>query len=99
MTPATLRSRRGCCEREPVAVDLVTHSFTSYRTDVECRRGEFNPKYMGPVVRHISVDSPTGTICWPNGVDLDPDVLHGDADPASGPSYEVLAEHHLRRTG
>ena len=25
------------------------------------------------------VDSVAGTVCWPNGIDLDPDVLHGDA--------------------
>jgi Protein of unknown function (DUF2442) len=25
-----------------------------------------------------------GTVAWPNGVDLDPLVLHGDAEPAKG---------------
>ena len=24
-----------------------------------------------------------GTVCWPNGVDLDPLVLHGDFEPAA----------------
>jgi hypothetical protein len=24
-----------------------------------------------------------GTVVWPNGYDLDPDVLHGDFEPAS----------------
>ena len=23
-----------------------------------------------------------GTVCWPNGLDLDPLVLHGDREPA-----------------
>ena len=32
--------------------------------------------------RQVSVDAELGTIVWPNGADLDPDVLHGDVPPA-----------------
>jgi hypothetical protein len=32
--------------------------------------------------RQVCVDSEVGTIVWPNGADMDPDVLHGDAEPA-----------------
>ena len=32
--------------------------------------------------RQVRVDSEVGTIVWPNGADMDPDVLHGDAEPA-----------------
>jgi hypothetical protein len=32
----------------------------------------------------VRVDPEAGTIAWPGDVDLDPDVLRGDRDPASG---------------
>ena len=30
----------------------------------------------------VAVDPELGTIGWPSGADLDPDVLHGDYEPA-----------------
>lgn len=30
----------------------------------------------------VFVDEETGTIAWPNGADMDADVLHGDEVPA-----------------
>ena len=47
----------------------------------------------------VSIDEVAGTIAWPNGVDLDPDVLHGDHKPASGHPPRVLREYRLRHTG
>jgi hypothetical protein len=47
----------------------------------------------------VAVDPVVGTVVWPNGVDLDPDVLHGDHSPASGITPTVLAEYQLRATG
>jgi hypothetical protein len=36
-----------------------------------------NPEYF----RQVRVDPELRTVVWPNGFDLDPDVLHGDYDP------------------
>ena len=53
---------------------------------------DLSPLLWGPVFediakdddlfRQVRVDPETGTITWPNGADLDPDVLHGDYQPA-----------------
>ncbi len=44
----------------------------------------------------VSVDEVSGTISWPGGLDLDPDVLHGDHPSASGGAPTVLKEHWLQ---
>jgi hypothetical protein len=38
----------------------------------------FEPLRDPEEFRKVSVDLELGTIVWPNGADLDPDVLHGD---------------------
>jgi hypothetical protein len=39
----------------------------------------FEPLRANPeLFRQVSVDQELGTIVWPNGADMDPDVLHGD---------------------
>ena len=43
----------------------------------------------------VAVDRIAGTVMWPNAIDLDPDVLHGDATPMHGPGPRLIAE---RRT-
>lgn len=44
----------------------------------------FEPLHDDPqLFRQVRVDEELGTIVWPNGADLDPDVLYGDeAQPA-----------------
>ena len=39
--------------------------------------------------RRVSVDTELGTVVWPNGYDLDPDVLHGDHEPVGRPAAET----------
>jgi hypothetical protein len=46
------------------------------------------------VFPNVTVDVVAGTVAWPEGVDLDPDVLHGDHAPASGTGPRLLREHH-----
>lgn len=42
----------------------------------------FEPLRDPQVFRQVQVDEELGTVVWPNGADLDPDVLHSDApDP------------------
>jgi len=42
--------------------------------------------------RQVSVDPELGTVVWPNGFDLDPDVLHGDYEPV-GRSAAQASSH------
>lgn len=39
--------------------------------------------------RQVRVDPELGTIVWPNGFDMDPDVLHGDHEPTPPPAPTV----------
>lgn len=42
----------------------------------------FEPLRADPeLFRQVRVDEELGTIVWPNGADVDPDVLHGDFEP------------------
>ena len=53
-----------------------------------------DPAFFG----RVAVDPVAGTIAWPNGVDFDPDVLHGDHEPASGRPAAVLKQYRLGTT-
>ena len=49
--------------------------------------GELNGPVFEPLAdpgyfAQVRVDDQLGTVVWPNGVDLDPLVLHGDFEPA-----------------
>ena len=51
------------------------------------------------VFAEAAVDSTAGTVCWPTGFDLDPDVLHGDHPSASSIAPRLLREYRLQETG
>ena len=82
------------CLRSHTVVDITDVS--SCATPLLGRRVESHgsdPFSMGSGVRRyrdrrklfaqVKADPETGTIGWPNGADLDPDVLHGAFEPAS----------------
>jgi len=53
------------------------------------------------VFRSVRVNRRFGTVEWPGGVDLDPDVLHGDRDLPGGGSYprRIVRGPRERRSG
>ena len=60
-------------------------------SDGSTREVDLEPELWGPVFeplrdlavfRQVTVVDQLGTIVWPNGADMDPDVLHGDRKPA-----------------
>lgn len=75
---------------EPLHGFVVRLTFT----DGSERILDFDPLMHGPIFtairsvpqmfRAVTVDDELGTIVWPNGADMDPDVLHGDYASADG---------------
>ena len=72
---------------EPLEGFVVRLGFT----DGTSREVDLDAYMRGPIFqslrddqgafRRVRVDEELGTIVWPNGADIDPDVLHGDAEP------------------
>jgi len=61
--------------------------------------GVFTPLEDAATFAQASVDHESGTVVWPGGIDIDPDVLHGDHEPAAGQSARVLKEYRASMTG
>ena len=64
--------------------------------ELEFLAGSHEGTVFGPIddpgfFAQVTVDPESGTVVWPNGVDLDPAVLHGDFEPAG--------EAHFREVG
>lgn len=59
------------------------------------RGGVFAPLQDVEFFRQVKIDTQAGTICWPNDVDLDPDVLYSEATGTPLPTPETV---QVRRT-
>jgi hypothetical protein len=49
------------------------------RSRIVARSGVFTPLQDIAYFAQVTVDPEAGTLVWPNGVDLDPDVLYSEA--------------------
>ena len=76
-----------------VSAELLKGYVVSLRfSDGASRAVDLEPLLRGPIFEEIRtqpevfsrlyVDDELGTIVWPNGADVDPDVLYGLAEPA-----------------
>ncbi len=45
-----------------------------------------------------TIEQAARTVSWPNGIDLDPDVLHGDYPAATTPAPNLLRQYQLANT-
>lgn len=79
---------------EPLHGFVVRLTFT----DGSERILDFDPLMHGPIFtairsdpqmfRAVTVDDELGTIVWPNGADMDPDVLHGEHAPTQSLQFD-----------
>jgi Protein of unknown function (DUF2442) len=60
-----------------------------FRKRVVGRGGVFVPFKDVDFFRRVKVDPEIGTLVWPNGVDLDPDVLYSEATGTPLPKIEL----------
>jgi len=74
------------------ALPLRPHVIRVVFADGQVRDADITPLLDGPVFQplrdpnafeQVFVDEETRTVTWPNGADLDPDVLYKAAPPAS----------------
>lgn len=90
MTPAAVSTRRA---RIGTAEPLEGFELRLGFDDGTVREIDLEAELWGPVFeplrqdpqlfRQVRVDEELGTIVWPNGADMDTDVLHGDIPQAS----------------
>lgn len=111
--PAVEADRPARVEQELVRVERARHVrdfVVELRfTDGSIREINLEPYLRGPVFaavkdpeyfRKFRIDRKFGTICWPNGADIDPDVLFLGLRPAGWdelPSEPMLANPNAGR--
>lgn len=67
--------------------------------DVQYHPGEAHGSLLAPLddseyFAQVRVDSEAGTVCWPNGLDLAPEVLHGDRQAVSPLGFRDVTSTH-----
>ena len=68
--------------------------------EIEIHRGlggVFSGSDNEELFSQVSVDRMTGTLAWPGGLDLDPDVLYGVEESATGSFFTLLSESGLQK--
>lgn len=69
-------------ERSVVFVTFTDGSAREIDLDPYLRGPLFDPIRQNPdLLAQVYVDPETETLTWPNGADIDPDVLYYDGDP------------------
>jgi hypothetical protein len=73
---------RGAEPREGFVLRLEFDDGTTRDVDLEdeLRGPVFEPLRDPRLFRQVRVDEELGTIVWPNGADMDPDVLYGSSE-------------------
>jgi len=95
-------------ESRVIAVEyLGDRSLKITFSDHQVRELDLSPMLVGVLqsidnddfFAQVCVNPETKTLAWPNGIDLDPDVLAGRHAPASGQQPTVLADYRLEASG
>jgi hypothetical protein len=63
-----------------------------FRARVVGRGGVFEPLQNVDFFKQVAVDQEAGTLAWPNGVDLCPDVLYAEATGKPIPEMDARLE-------
>src|SRR6185295_11517464 len=91
-SPARLSHRKGAMIRITGVRPLTGYEVELTFTDGTAKVVDLGPRLRGPIFeplkadlalfREVRVDPELGTIVWPNGADLDPDVIYAGWTPA-----------------
>jgi hypothetical protein len=67
--------------------------------DIQYIPGQVTSEMLAPLddpeyFAQVRVDADAGTVVWPNGLDLAPEVLHGDYEPDSALGFHDVTPDH-----
>ena len=96
-----------CCARVSAVSYLGERRLQVVFDDGLIRQLDFHSNWQGNLdclngndfLAQVAVDQVAHTLCWPNGIDLDPEILYGSHQPAMGDQYfTVVSEVKAIRT-